>query len=139
MTAVSLVQLDEREQPAPPIFQGELAPETFAALRLCLAQERAHLQCAACKAHTAEFSAPCALLSTVAPTSEVDHVYCLALSRGERNYGVLNIYLAQGRALTENEQSLLQAMAREISLALESHRLRTRELAMLLHLQQTNW
>lgn len=139
VAAVSLVQLDEREQPAPPVFRGNLTPEATAALNRHLARERVWTQCACCETHTADTLSPCALLSSVAGSPQVDRVYCFPLARGERRYGLLNVYLGADRDLTDNEQSLLTAMAHEISLALESHRLRARELAMLIHLQQTNW
>lgn len=139
VAAVSLVPLDEREQPSPPLFHGVLKEERIAAINRSLTGERVRQQCAACKTHTARALAPCALLSSVSDGALVDRVYCLPLSRGQRRYGLLNVFLDESQELTPNEQSLLRAMAHEISLALESQRLRTHELAMLVHLQQTNW
>lgn len=139
VAAVSLVQLDEKERPSPPLFHGVLDGERIASLNRDLTREAVREQCAACQTHSSQEPAPCALLSSVVTGSEVERVYCLPLSRGQRRYGLLNVYLGDGRELTANEHSLLKAMAHEVSLALESHRLRTHELAMLVHLQQTNW
>lgn len=139
VAAVSLVQLDEQERPSPPLFHGVLNEERIAALSRRLTEEPVRQQCAACRTLATDKSSPCALLSSVMTGSRVGHVYCLPLNRGERRYGLLNVYLGEDRALTANEHSLLKAMAHEISLALESQQLRTRELAMLVHLQQTNW
>jgi len=139
VAAVSLVQLDEQERPSPPLFHGVLSEERIAALSRRLVEEPVRQQCAACKTLATDKSSPCTLLSSVITGAQVERVYCLPLNRGERRYGLLNVYLGEDRALTANEHSLLKAMAHEISLALESQQLRTRELAMLVHLQQTNW
>jgi two-component system nitrate/nitrite sensor histidine kinase NarX len=139
VAGVSLVQLDAREQPRPPLFHGKLSPDAIAVLRSGLVQERVQAQCARCQTHTSDVVAPCALLSAVAPNLPSESVYCFPLTRGDRHYGLLNLYLEERRTLMPKEQGLLTAMAHEISLALESQRLRARELAMLTHLQQTNW
>jgi len=65
-------------------------------------------------------------------------VHCLRLARNDHIYGVLAIYLADDQHPTERERSLLDALAQEMSLALESQHLRGRELAMLSRLQQAS-
>ena len=139
VAAVSLVRLDERGQPLLPDFRGNLDPEIMDAWAAHVANAQAGQACATCRKRTADLLAPCSLLHAVPATAGVEKVICLSLARGQRRYGVLNIYLGEGQQLTDNERSLLQAMAREITLALESHALRTQELLMLSRIQQTHW
>ncbi len=139
VAAVSLVRLDERGQPLPPRFRGNLGPEVMDAWAAHIANAQAGQGCATCQKRTADLLTPCSLLHAVPATAGVEKVICLSLARGQRRYGVLNIYLRKEQRLTDNERSLLQAMAREITLALESHTLRTQELLMLSRIQQTHW
>jgi len=139
VAAVSLVRLDERGQPLPPRFRGNLAPEIMDAWAAHIANAQAGQACATCQTRTADLLTPCSLLHAVPATAGVQELFCLSLARGRRRYGVLNIYLREEQRLTGNERSLLQAMAREITLALESHSLRTQELLMLSRMQQTHW
>lgn len=137
--AVSLVRLDDREQPLPPRFQGDVEPEIMDAWMAHVSNSRSEPACATCQTRKADLLTPCSLLHAVPATAGVQKVICLSLARGRRRYGVLNLYLGEEQRLTENERSLLQAMAREVALALESHALRARELAMLSRLQQAHW
>lgn len=139
VAAVSLVRLDERGQPLPPSLRGTLDPEITGAWAAHIANAQAGEACATCTTQTADLLTPCSLLHAAPVTAGVQKVICLSLARGERRYGVLNIYLQKEQLLTENERSLLRAMAREITLALESQALRTRELVMLSRMQQKHW
>lgn len=139
VAAVSLVRLDERGQPLPPRFRGNLDPEIMDAWAAHIANAQAGQACATCQTQSADLLTPCSLLHAVPATAGVQELFCLSLARDQRRYGVLNIYLREEQRLTDNERSLLQAMAREITLALESNALRTQELLMLSRMQQTHW
>lgn len=139
VVAVSLVRLDERQQPLPPLHRGNLQDEVMGAWMTHLADLQVGAGCAACQTRTAGTARPCPIFRAMPSAAGVQTVTCFPLSRGQRRYGMLNIYLQEGQSLTEDEQSLLQAMAREVTLALESHSLRARELAMLTRLQKTHW
>jgi two-component system nitrate/nitrite sensor histidine kinase NarX len=71
----------------------------------------------------------------IAEVLSVDRVVCLMLGRGERAMGVLLIYLPTTANFSEETATLLEAMASEISLAVESLALRTRELDAIYRLQ----
>lgn len=137
--SVSLVTMDERGQALPPRYRGHLQAEVKDAWIAHLGRTQAGWPCRSCQTRTADLSAPCPLLHAVPATAGVRKVVCLSLARGDRHFGVLNIYLKEAQAPTEDEQSLLWAMAGEIALALESHALRSRELAMLSRFQERHW
>ncbi|UCD99331.1 MAG: GAF domain-containing sensor histidine kinase, partial [Chloroflexota bacterium] len=59
------------------------------------------------------------------------NVYCLHLRRGERDFGVLNLYLPEKDGLPESSQEFMQALLDEAALVLESIRLRNRELSVI--------
>lgn len=54
---------------------------------------------------------------------------------GEREYGVLNLYLPDSHGLDDKTQDFLQALLNETALTLESIRLLNRELSVLGQLQ----
>ncbi|MDX1616768.1 MAG: GAF domain-containing protein, partial [Candidatus Promineifilaceae bacterium] len=137
--AVSIVPLDEHQRLRPPLFRGRLDSETIDLLSHELLSDDVRDQCASCAAREAKAGTPCRLLSAAMQNAAACQVYCFPLARGERRYGLLNIYLDRNRELTANERSLLKALTHEASLALESQQLRTRELRMLVHLQQASW
>ncbi len=137
--SVSLVTMDERGQLLPPRYRGNLDMEVKDAWTAHLGRTQAGWPCRSCQTRSADLADPCPLLHAVPATAGVRKVICLSLARGERRYGVLNIYLKEEQEPTEDEQSLLKAMAGEIALALESHALRSRELAMLSRFQERHW
>jgi len=133
----SLVRFDERGQPLPAVHQGDVELELLEtwATHLSVAETRHH--CEHCATQWADTVAPCPLLQSLPPAIQSNQVYCLALHRSDRKYGVLNIYLPTSiSSLDAKAQTLLTTMASEMSLALESHHLRARELAALHRLQQ---
>lgn len=134
----SLIRFDERGQPLPAIHRGDLDPAAFEAWAAHLSAAETREQCQSCTAHWATDAQSCPLLAPWAAPGTVDvrKVYCLPLTRGVREFGVLNLYLAEADRPDAREQDLLEAMAQEMSLALESQRLRSRELDTLFHLQQ---
>lgn len=134
----SLVRFDERSQPLPALHQGNMDAATLESWAAHLTDTRTRQQCACCSPHSSSDTNACPVLNAAHGLLTVEKVYCLELQRGDRDYGVLNIYLEDTERPTAQEASLLEAMAQEMSLALESQVLRSRELAMLFRLQQAH-
>lgn len=132
----SLIRFDERGQPLPALHRGNLDPATFEAWTAHLATAKVRQACERCVVRWATELTSCPLLESFPVTIALHKVYCIPLERGGRAYGMLNIYLDEADHPTSREQILLMAMADEVSLALESQYLRSRELATLYHLQQ---
>lgn len=133
----SLVRFDERGQPLPAVHQGDVDAELLESWATYLSAVEVRHRCQQCAAQWATDVSPCPLLQALPPTVQSNQVYCLTLVRGQRKYGVLNIYLPHtSLPLDTKAQTLLTTMATEMSLTLESHYLRSRELAALHRLQQ---
>ncbi len=131
----SLIPFDDSQRPLPPIHHGQLDEATMEAWAAHLADPEILQGCSCCHQHASSTANSCPLLSAVSEPLKVGQVFCLELNRGHRAYGMLNIYLPPRYILSDPEKSLLQAMAQEMSLALESNNLRSHELEMLSHLQ----
>jgi two-component system nitrate/nitrite sensor histidine kinase NarX len=132
----TLIRFDDRGRPMPALHRGSLEPTLFDAWGMHLSGGDNSPPCENCSATRKTASVPCPLTNSSPIPAAVGQVYCLGLARGGREYGLLNIYLGQSRRLDAREQTLLGVMSNEIALALESQHLRSRELSMLLHLQQ---
>lgn len=132
----SLIRFDERNRPLPAIHRGTLDSATFEAWVGHLSATETRQACEHCSALCATDSAPCPVFISTPDAMGVRKVHCLTLVRGGREYGMLHIYLQNIDRPNEREQMLLDTMADEMSLALESHRLRSRELSMLYRLQR---
>lgn len=134
----TLIRFDERRQPLPALHHGRLPPEVFDAWAAHLSAPEARHVCQSCHARNATQGVPCPILEAAPQDLQVAKVHCLPLRRADRELGVLNLYLAEAERPTPEEATLLQALADEVALALESHRLRTRELETLYRLQQVS-
>jgi len=135
----SLIRLDERRQPLLAVHRGSLDAAAFDAWATHLSGAENRAPCENCLASRVADSAPCPLATSLPTAEAVSHVHCLALARGGRAYGSLNIYLHDASHPDSREEALLGAMANGISWALESQHLRLRELAALYHFQQARW
>jgi nitrate/nitrite-specific signal transduction histidine kinase len=93
-------------------------------------------QCQTCAERWPENRTACSLVKFPQPESATKKIHCLKLARADQLYGILSLYLRDEAYPNDQEQLLLEMMANEITLALESHSLRSRELAMLNRLQQ---
>jgi GAF domain-containing protein len=67
--------------------------------------------------------------------SRAVHIYCLPLRRGERMLGMLNLHMPADIALSQDLFTFLDGLLHEISLAIQSVRLRNQELNTLRQLQ----
>lgn len=136
--ACSLIRFDERKQPLPARHYGSIDPVFLQTWTAHLSDSEVRRQCACCSVRSAENGDSCPLLAAARETFLVSRVFCLELRRGDRLYGILNVYLEDDQHPTENEATLLDTMAQEISIVLESQALHSRELTMLLRLQQVH-
>jgi K+-sensing histidine kinase KdpD len=134
----SYVPLDERGQPMTVVSFGELPGQMSNAWVEYLASPTMRERCGTCKNH-GTFTRTCPLVNfpiqnggTGGPTTSV---YCLPLRRGDRELGILNLYMPEENRFDEHAQQFLGAMLDETSLAIESIRLRSRELATIRELQ----
>jgi two-component system nitrate/nitrite sensor histidine kinase NarX len=138
VVSCSLIRLDERAQPLPALHQGNVDPIAFDSWAAHLMDKRTRELCACCSPQASTTTNSCPVLDTAQGLLPAAKVYCLELRRGDRNYGILNVYLEDPEHPTDQEASLLKAMAQEMSLALESQILRAREMVMLFRLKQAN-
>jgi two-component system nitrate/nitrite sensor histidine kinase NarX len=128
----SFVPIDERGQPIAAVSQGELPFPALDAWVEYLASPTIRQRCNACENHGRVMTV-CPLLQ--GPYADVIGLYCLPLKLGEREIGVLNLYMPDSEGLDAGGQDFLMAMLDETALALESVRLRQRELAALRQMQ----
>ena len=139
--AASLVPLDERGQPLAAISFGELPSPVLGAWVEYLASPAVRNGCGTCD-HYGILMRSCPLLEgpladALKPPAPVE-IFCLPLRRGEREFGILNLYLPKEHKLDSETQVFLKAILVEASLALETLRLRQRELAALSQLRAVN-
>lgn len=131
-TGASFVPIDEHGQSAAAISHGDLPFPLMNDWVEYLASPSVRERCRICESHGALTTA-CPLLN--GPISDARGIFCLPLRRGEREFGVLNLYLSSSVSLDDQTKSFLLAMVDETALALESVRLRRRELEALRQMQ----
>lgn len=131
----SLIRLDEAGRPRLAAHRGALDPAVFEAWAAHLAANGEGEGCGTCAAGRVTPSVSCPLDAAGPGGGAVGRVHCLVLARGGREYGQLNVFLPDAGLPAARERTLLAAMANEISFALESQYLRSRELSTLHRLQ----
>ena len=134
----SLVPLDERGQPLTAVSYGEIPKQLMDSWVEYLASPEIRHRCDTCQIK-GTFTNNCPLVEIPALERQgydtPTHVYCMQLSRGDREYGVLNLYLAQDHRMDTKTQEFMRALLDETALVLESIRLQNREFSMLHQLQ----
>lgn len=91
-------------------------------------------RCRSCQPLTAHVDNHCPLLTSLQDTSDAEgigQIVCLPLGRGEDRSGVVTAYLPEDTGLSDEETRLVSIVAAEITAALDSARLRTRQMATL--------
>jgi two-component system, NarL family, nitrate/nitrite sensor histidine kinase NarX len=132
INGASFVPLDEHGQPlATHGYGAQPAPMTEAWVEY-LASPAVRDRCQVCENHN-HLSTSCPLLK--GPYSETMGIYCLPIGRGEREYGVLNLYVQEPENLDTDTRAFLQSLVNETAMALEGVWLRKRELGALRQLQ----
>ncbi len=128
----SFVPLDERGQPMATIRLGDFPfpiPDAFLEYLASAAVRQVCQSCSKLENH----DGACVLLK--GPFSEAMGIYCYPLRYAARNLGMLNLYMPDTGNLSEQKQAFLRSLVDATTLALESDRLRQRELASLLQLR----
>lgn len=124
----SIVPIDEHGQPMTAVNYGDLPIPVINDWVEYLASPAVRQSCGTCRDHQSLGKA-CPLLHN--PFIGSADLYCLPLRRGDREYGVLNLYLPEGVPITEDTRDFIKAMADETAIALESIHLRRREIEAL--------
>lgn len=130
----TLVRFAETDRPLPALHTGEMEPQEYAEWIDHLSKEDT---ANTCSCSSTDATRPCPQLAR-RPESPVQSVVSLPLERGGRTHGLLIAYLTEPDRPSAEEHEMLKAMAGEVSLALESHRLRSRELEAIYRLQQVS-
>jgi nitrate/nitrite-specific signal transduction histidine kinase len=126
----SFVPLDEHGQPQTALSHGELPFPVSEAWIDYLASQGVRERCANCDYHDLpEKTLACPLLK--GPFAGSQGLICLPVRRGEREFGVLNLFLSDAHSLDEKTRTYLRALVDEMSLGLEAVYLRRRELSAL--------
>ncbi len=139
LLGASLVPFDDQGYPLRILVHGELEPKWVESwVHRFMEEEGPYQQCRNCirRYQAGRSTARCPLYQEITETGMRTQVYCLPLVRRQRPLGMLNLYLPAGKQLSQEEETLLTAMGDEMALALESSRLRARELTTLYRLQQ---
>ena len=128
----SFVSLDERAQPLAPVNVGEMPAGVTDAWLEYLASPAVRQRCSSCSqyGHT---TIECPLLGS--PRAHEGGIFCLPFTRGEQQYGTLNLFLADEAPIREETQAFLYKIIAEATLAFEGIRLRNRELLTLREIQ----
>lgn len=129
----SLVPLDEWGQSLPAYTYGKLPPTILKAWTELLTSNPVRETCKACEKHQSLPGNVCPLVD--GPFQESLGVYCFPLQRGERLMGMVNLYLPGKPPLSEELTGYLRGLLNEAALAVDSIRLRNRELSTLQQVQ----
>ena len=137
----SMVPIDEHGQPLTAINYGDLPAPVFNAWIEYLASPAIRHRCGNCSNYDSVMNT-CPLLEgsfteIMKPSPPVE-IYCLPLRRGEREFGILNLYLSEGHTLDRETQAFLRTIIDETALALDSVRINQREINALRQLQSVH-
>lgn len=132
VNGASFVPLDEHGQPLATRGFGEHPPLVTEAWVEYLASPAIRDRCKVCENHN-HLSTSCPLLK--GPFTDSIGIYCLPIRRGEREYGVLNLYVQDVDKLDLDTRLFLQSIVDEAAVGLEGVWLRKRELSALQQLQ----
>jgi two-component system, NarL family, nitrate/nitrite sensor histidine kinase NarX len=134
--ASSFVPLDEVGEPLSAIVQGSLPTPILKVWAEHLASQLVRKTCGKCQELHADVGQVCPLLQ--GPFADAFSVYCLPLRRGERYFGLLNVYFGPHHLLDRETSTFLEGLLAEMGNALQVVRLRGQELATLRHLQMAH-
>lgn len=116
-----------------------LAEPAVLALRQQIATGFSAQRCADCQPLTAHINQECHLLRSLQGTGSgdgIDRVVCMPLGRGQERTGIVSAYLSQGVQPSAEQIHLVSILAAEITAALETARLRARQMATLYAVDQ---
>ncbi len=130
---LSLIPLDEWDQPLPAFTHGPLSAPLHHAWQDHLVTQLVRERCAACQGKPEPNAAPCPLL--VGPFSTEHRIVCLPMRRGRRMLGVLNLYLKQSQEVEPDVLNFIESLLNEIGLVIQGFRLQSQENSTLRQLQ----
>lgn len=131
----ALIRFDAHRQPMPVEFQGALDEAVLMAWHAHLSSPAVRHACQTCRRRQAAVGQGCPLLKK-APLAGAGQVICWPLERNGREYGSLGVFLPAGSALTDEEHDLFATFLAEVTIALESARLRAQELTALTEINE---
>ena len=121
----SFVPLDDHHQPMAARSQGELPFPAMNSWVEYLANPSVRQRCRNCQSQ-GKLNTSCPLIQ--GPFTEVTGLFCLPLHAGNRELGILNLYLPNTARLEPETQTFLNTLLQDTALALETKRMRQREL-----------
>jgi two-component system, NarL family, nitrate/nitrite sensor histidine kinase NarX len=131
--AVTFVPMDEWGQPLSPYTYGDMPEPMLRAWANHLVAPGVRERCRVCKIKHALPDSDCPMLE--GQFSRAVHIYCLPLRRGERMLGMLNLHIPADNTLSQDLLTFLDGLLHDISIAIQSVRLRNQELNTLRQLQ----
>lgn len=130
----SFIPMDEWGQALPPHFYGRLPFGLRKAWIDQAVSPETRQACRTCRQHQALPGDVCPLSG--GPFNQEVGIYCFPLKRGERLLGMVNLYAPDRPELTAEQTGYLQGLLNEAALAVETLRMRTREMSALSQVQQ---
>lgn len=130
---VSFVPLDDWGQPLPAYTYGKLPAPVARAWNEHLLSTGVRETCRGCQQHAAATGETCPLHG--GPFGDAAALACFPVQRGGRMLGMVNLYMAGNPAPGEELTGYLRGLVNEAALAVESIRLRNRELNTLRQVQ----
>lgn len=126
----SLVPLDEHGQPITIFRYGRFSEQIEEAWIEYLASSDVRRRCGVCSNHGA-LMYTCPLIEKgdflYRELNKPTGIFCLPLRRGEREYGLLNLYFTQDPRLSKSQKENLEALLDASALVLEYFRLHNKE------------
>lgn len=133
-SGAAFVPIDEHGQPQTALSQGELPFSVQEAWLEYLTTAGVRDRCRECEAREpVDRPADCPLLR--GPFERAEGLICLPVRRGEREFGVMNLFLPYAGTLEPRTRTLIGALLDEAALGLDGVYLRRRELSALRQLQ----
>ena len=130
----SFVPLDEHGQPQTALSHGVLPFPVMEAWVEYLASPGVRERCGNCEnREPSERPNNCPLLK--GPFATAAGLVCLSVRRGEREFGVLTLFLKDSATLDEHKRIYLRALMEEVALGLDGVYLRRKELSTLRQMQ----
>jgi two-component system nitrate/nitrite sensor histidine kinase NarX len=136
--ACSLIFFDEQRRTLPMAYREEGASTIFDSQVPHYSMDEVRLHCETCAQRHPDGVQVCTLYAPPSLAKKnIQKIHCLELVRGSQTFGTISLYLEDPTYPNEQESLLLQMMAGEMTLALESQSLRTHEMVILKRMQQS--
>jgi len=132
-SAVTFVPMDEWGQPLSAYTYGDMPEVMLRAWADHLVSPAVRERCRTCQIKHALPESNCPMLE--GQFSRAVSIYCLPLRRGERMLGMLNLHIPAGNNISHDLMAFLEGLLHEVSLAVQSVRMRSQELNTLRQLQ----